>query len=89
MPTLTIRLDPRDLPNPDADIRYELPDLLKQRSKGAIRPDGYDYDENHVMTLFLEVEDVDEALQLVRRVLATERVLGNLLDGVAIVGSRS
>ena len=43
MPTIALRLDPRELINPDLDIRYALPDLLVERSGGVLSDDGYDY----------------------------------------------
>jgi hypothetical protein len=36
MPTIAVRLDPQLLDNPDADIRYRLPELLSERSAGVI-----------------------------------------------------
>ncbi len=43
MRMIVIRLDPQLLSNPDADLRYRIPELLAQRSEGAITDDGYDY----------------------------------------------
>jgi hypothetical protein len=43
MTKLVVRLDPRRLDNPDADIRYLIPDMLAERSAGVISDDGYDY----------------------------------------------
>jgi len=86
---VTIRLDPALLPNPDADIRYVLPDLLAARSDGTVRDDGYDYDDDDVMTIFLDVDDAGAALSLVRSVLRSERVLGNDLSAIARVSIRA
>lgn len=89
MATLTIRLDPARLPNPDTDIRYVLPDLIADRSGGSVRADGYDYDDQDVITIFLDVDSRADALELVRRILRTERIFGNELGGVARVGVRA
>lgn len=86
MPTVTIRLDPAALQNPDADIRYVLPDLIAERSGGTVRADGYDYDDADVMTIFLDVDSRADATALVCAVLKTETVLGNDLESVARVG---
>jgi hypothetical protein len=37
MPTIYVRLDPRELTNPDLDIRYVLPDFVTEKS-GALFP---------------------------------------------------
>jgi len=42
VPSIVIQLDPKLLVNPDADLRYLLPDLIVERSQGSIADDGYD-----------------------------------------------
>src|SRR5690349_1083089 len=86
MPTIAIRLHAEDLANPDLDIRYVLPDLLKERSGGIISDDGYDYvgDDNDLV-LFLKVTDLQRAVACINDVLTGDRVLGNDLRAGAIV----
>jgi hypothetical protein len=51
MHTIAIKLHAEHLANPDLDIRYVLPNLLKERSGGIISDDGYDYvgDDNDLV----------------------------------------
>jgi hypothetical protein len=61
--TLAIRLDPQLLDNPDADIRYRLPDILAEPSGGVISDDGYDYvGTQPLMVVFLKVSQLNLAL---------------------------
>ncbi len=86
MTTLVVRLDPRRLDNPDADIRYLLPDLLAQRSAGVICDDGYDYvGEAPLLVLFLKVSELEPALACVLDVVENVRVLDNDLRPAAVV----
>lgn len=43
MQTIVIVLNPGKLKNPDADLRYTVPDRIEEVSGGAIRDNGYDY----------------------------------------------
>ena len=85
MTTLTIRLDPAALDNADVDLRYVLPDALAERSGGFLRADGYDYEDDDVMVVFLEVDapDVRRAVGFVRDELSQQTYLGNSLADVA------
>ncbi len=38
--SILIRLEPRELDNPDLDIRYEMPDLIAERSQGSLTRTG-------------------------------------------------
>ena len=86
MATIVLRIDPSKLDNPDADIRYQLPDLLAERSGGTMVPDGYDYvGEGPLLLLFLRTSDVESALACVLEVIESERVLDNdLRRGVVV-----
>lgn len=42
MGEIAIRLDPGKLANPDADLRYLIPDRIEELSKGKLRNEGYD-----------------------------------------------
>lgn len=78
MERIVLRLDPCLLANPDADIRYQLPDLLSDRSAGAISANGYDYvGDTPVMVLFLNVIEVDPALECILDVVENVRLLDN------------
>lgn len=87
MASIVIRLDPAKLENPDADLRYEIPDRLARRSGGLIRDDGYDYESNEdVMQIYLKTADLALALPQVVAFLETERLHGNQLALAAQVG---
>lgn len=87
MPTIAIQLDPALLDNPDLDIRYELPDLLAERSNGLIRDMGYDYvHDSQLLALFLETTDVEAALVQILEVINNVRLLENDLRSGTVVG---
>lgn len=89
MDTIAIKLDPSLLANPDADLRYQLPDLLAERSGGVIKDDGYDYvGPSNAMIVFLQVSDVDLATACISDVIANVRLLRNDLRAAAIVAIR-
>ena len=78
MDTIAIKLDPAQLANPDADMRYALPDLLVERSGGVIKDDGYDYiGPSNAMVVFLKVTDVERAISCITDVIANVQVLEN------------
>jgi hypothetical protein len=87
MPTILVRLEPSRLRDPDSDLRYEIPDLLKERSLGAIIDAGYDYEaDTQAMQIFLRTSDVDAALVQVIALLEHEPLHGNELASAAQVG---
>jgi hypothetical protein len=83
--TIAIKLHAEDVANPDLDIRYVLPELLKERSGGIISDDGYDYvgDDNDLV-LFLKVTDLQRAVACINGVLTGDRVLGNDLRAATV-----
>mgnify|MGYP001236014701 CR=1 FL=1 len=89
MPSIVIRLDPGKLANPDADLRYEIPDLLAARSDGALADDGYDYEaDGDAMQIYLRITtaEVDHAVAMVIAFLETETLHDNDLSVAATVG---
>jgi len=88
---IVLRLDPRLLANPDADIRYQLPDLLAERSAGAIVDNGYDYvGEPPLLVLFLNVIEVEPAMACILDVVENVRLLDNdLRKAVAVAVERA
>jgi hypothetical protein len=86
MATIVLRLDPHLLENPDADIRYLLPDLLAKRSGGAISDNGYDYvGTEPVLMLFLKAPELTAALECILDVVENVRVLENDLRPAVVV----
>lgn len=84
MTLFVLRLDPALLPNPDADLRYALPDALAARSGGNFRGSdwtSFDYENgSDALLLFLEAERGAEASATLLEFLHTEPVLGNSLE---------
>ena len=86
MASVIVRLDPRLLDNPDADIRYLLPDLLAERSAGVISDDRYEYvGEGPLLVVYLKVSDLELALACILDVIENVRVLENDLRPAAVV----
>jgi hypothetical protein len=90
MPEIAIQLDPDRLSNPNLDIRYVLPDLIAEASKGLIKEDGYDYGRtSHRLTIYLHTKDLVAALPLVFEILEGPPVLGNHLAAEVTVVATS
>lgn len=88
MPTVVIRIDPEELEDPDLDLRYEIPDLLEQRSGGCLSDRGYTHDwDTDALLLFLAATDVAQALPFVISLLEHDRLHGNDLAAAAMVGT--
>jgi hypothetical protein len=87
MPSIVIRLDPEKLQNPNLDLRYDIPDLLAERSAGLIKEDGYDYEPHgDAMQIYLSTSDLNSAVPRVVAFLETEHLYGNHLAHGAQVG---
>jgi hypothetical protein len=94
MATIILKLHPEHLENPDADLRYIVPDILAERSEGVIwdsNISAFDYLEGtNEMVLYLEVMDVARASQVILETLAGERIMGNdLLPGCTVAIERA
>lgn len=89
MPTIVIRLDPAALADPNADLRYQIPDLLEARTDGLLRDDGYDYErDTDAMLIFLKTEHPGAASDAVAAFLASStELLGQDLSGATQAGA--
>ena len=86
MNTIAIKLRSERLLNPDADIRYTLPDLLIERCRGIISDGGYDYvGDSNDLVIFLNVSDLKKAMACIDDVFSNILVLGNDLRNGAVV----
>ncbi len=86
MTTIYLQLDPRNLQNPDADLRHLLPELISEASCGEVTGDGYDYvGDVPYLLLFLKADDEKNGLAWVVSVLEHERGSGNELLGASVV----
>jgi len=82
---IAIRLNPRDLPNPDADLRDRIPEVVGNATDGRIRDDGYDYIDGDVMIVFLVCEDPASDVGAVIETLRANKICDNqLLDSAVI-----
>jgi len=88
MPSIVIRLDPKELENPDLDLRYDIPRLLELRSRGSIKEDGYDYEPkpSNAMQIYLSTADLEKAVPLVIELLERQPMHGNFLARASQVG---
>lgn len=87
MPSLVIRLDPALLPNPDTDLRYDIPDRLQVDTNGLVEDGGFDYEAGtDAMLIYLETTDLPAALNAVVAFLRSEALQGTDLAEAATVG---
>ena len=77
--TFVIRVNPGDLTNPDADLRYAIPDLLQSRSGGRVQDNGFDYEDGDVMAIFVSTFDPEWAEPFIRQTLDTQVIYDNEL----------
>ena len=70
---------------PKADIRYQLPEHIQYLSDGELRDDGYDYNKDRRLLLFLVGEDDFDVSGFLDR-LFDEPFDGNDLSLATIVG---
>jgi hypothetical protein len=88
MPSICICLDPARLPNTTADLRYDLPAMLAERSGGAIRDNGFDYGKtSNFMFVFLDVDDIAETLPMVLDVITNGPVPNDILAPAAVIAT--
>ena len=57
---IIISLDPEKLSNPNADLRYDLPDKIEELSDNRITDSGYDYDNKNIMYVFMESKNIEQ-----------------------------
>jgi hypothetical protein len=90
MTSFVIKLSARTLPNPDLDLGYLIPDLLKERSDGIIKSDGYDYgpSDSGNLYLFLKTDSPEDAVACINEVMDSETLLGNQLSENGVVAIR-
>lgn len=80
MEDIVIQLHPDWLNNPDADLRYLVPEeLIKLSSRDLeIIENGYEYDnETNDMFIFLIVSDSEKFLVVAKDYLSKNRILNN------------
>ena len=67
---ISITLDPSKLSNPDADLRYTIPEIAEEISNNELQDDGYDYDDDNNMIIFLSSDtlSLDTASEIIKKV---------------------
>ena len=83
-----IKLNPEKLDNPDLDIRYEIPDRVREVTKEVVGDDGYDYlnDEYNSIVIYLDTRDPDYGVKAVLELLEKETFCDNQILKGAIIG---
>ncbi|CAA0113513.1 Uncharacterised protein [BD1-7 clade bacterium] len=57
---ITLTLTPGKLSNPDADLRYTIPEMVEKLSNNKMKDNGFDYDDEDNMVIFLSSESLDQ-----------------------------
>lgn len=84
--TIALRINPQLLENPDADVRYLLPDLIVERSGDTVTEDGYDYvGTEPFLVVYFKTIELQSALACILDVVKNECVLGNNLKDYTVV----
>lgn len=83
---IAIKMNPSDLSNPDADIRYELPDLVANATGDRVRDGGYDYVDGNIMIIYLMCDDPVTDVREVIAALGSNEVCGNEILDTSVIG---
>lgn len=89
MTTFVLKIDPALLENPDADLRYLLPQMLCETSNGVLQDDGYDYTARQEMLLFFLSSDGAKGAAVITDFIETVRVAGNNLRGAVVAAQEN
>ncbi|WP_434339272.1 hypothetical protein [Motilimonas cestriensis] len=57
--TWKLTLNPSKLSNPDADLRYTIPEKIEKLSDNQLHDNGYDYDDEDNMIIFMSSSSMD------------------------------
>ncbi len=79
MGSIVIKLNPQNLTNPDADLRYLIPDKIAEKTLGKVTNNGYDYlnDEVSSLAIFLQSAAPQEDVISVCDILRSNIFKGN------------
>lgn len=84
MQTIVIVLNPGKLTNPDADLRYRIPERIEEISNGNIQENGYDYIDceggGPLMGIWLKTELIHENYPAIIKLFQAEKFLDNDLS---------
>lgn len=87
MGSIMIKLRPSELTNPDADLRYVIPDKISGLMDNRVIDDGYDYldDEFTTMAIFLKSDNIKDDVKGLLEILKNESFIGNNIYETAVV----
>ena len=83
MQTIIVLLNPGQLPNPDLDLRYLVPDRIEEVSASLIKDNGYDYIDAEagqpgpLLGIWLETENAAQNWPLIAELFQNEQFMGN------------
>lgn len=86
MQTIIVVLNPGKLENPNADLRYNIPDRISELTSGAIKDNGYDYIDceeglpGPLMAIWLEAEDAEKSWPMISKLFREEKFKDNDLS---------
>ena len=89
MQTIIMLLNPGQLPNPDLDLRYLVPDRIEEVSASLIKDNGYDYIDAEagqpgpLLGIWLETENAAQNWPLIAELFQNEQFMGNDLSASA------
>lgn len=92
MESVIFQLHPDWLKNPDADLRYLIPEELEKLSSKelVILEDGYEYDdEDEYMYIFMMVTNSSEFLKVTTKYLGSHKILENNILDSCILAKRT
>ncbi len=86
MSSIAIKIDPEKMANPDADLRYVIPERIEEATQKSVTEDGFDYLDDNTMVIFLTTEKPEEGVRAILELLGNEEVLDNKILETAIIG---
>lgn len=91
MESIIFQLHPDWLNNPDADLRYLIPEELEKLSTNTLKiaDDGYEYDdEDEYMFIFISTTDSLAFLKTAKDYLAKHNILDNNILNSCIIAKK-
>ena len=77
METIIILLSPQKRKNPDADLRYIIPERIEEISENTIQSNGYDYLKDNTLAIWLSTNSYRKALPKIITLFEQETFLEN------------
>ncbi len=84
MTSIAIKPAPSRMANPDADMRYQIPQRIEQATANAVIDDGFEYLDDDKMVIFLRTSSPDD--DTVIDILSEESFCENMILETGVVG---